>query len=57
MEIKPWQIRYYRVPPEEKTVQQCRSHGCDHKAYGWSIQIDPRWSEEQQQAYMEGYQQ
>lgn len=47
--------RYYTVPPEQKTIAQCASHGGDHKAYGWSPQIDPRWSEEQKAAYVEAY--
>lgn len=48
-------VRYYDVPPEFKTVEQCRSHGQDHKAYGWIMKIDPRWSWEQEQAYLQGY--
>ena len=58
MKIDPdawqWQ-RYYTVRPEQKSIEQCASHGSDHKAYGWSPQIDPRWSEEQKAAYIEAY--
>ena len=48
-------IRYYNTPPNQKTPEQCRSHGADHKAYQWSPQIDPRWSEDQKMAYAGGY--
>ena len=47
--------RYYAVPPDQKTLEQCRSHGSDHQAYGWSAQIDPRWSADQKAAYIAGY--
>jgi hypothetical protein len=47
--------RCYEVPPEKKSNHQCRVHGCDHRSYGWSPQIDPRWTIEQQQAYCRGY--
>jgi hypothetical protein len=47
--------RYYHVPPQEKTLEACRSHGADHRAYGWCPQYDPRWSPEQQEAYWDGY--
>lgn len=47
--------RYYYVRPENKSVETCRSHGADHGAYGWNSQLDPRWSEEQKMAYIEGY--
>ena len=47
--------RYYQVPPDKKTIEDCRSHGNDHAAYKWSPQIDPRWSDEQKAAYIEGY--
>lgn len=49
------QIRYYNEPPQNKTVAQCKSHGDDHRAYGWTKQIDPRWSAEQIAAYNKGY--
>jgi hypothetical protein len=55
MTITHAETRYYQTPPEEKTVQQCASHGDDHAAYGWSKQLDPRWSEEQVAAYREAY--
>lgn len=45
-------IRYYSG---EKTMEECRSHGSDHGAYGWSPQIDPRWTAEQKAAYVEGF--
>ena len=47
--------RYYQETPETKSIEQCRSHGADHKAYGWNPQIDPRWSDEQKNAYVQGY--
>ena len=47
--------KYYSQPPAEKTIEDCRSHGEDHRAYRWSPKIDPRWSDEQKQAYIEGY--
>jgi hypothetical protein len=47
--------RYYRVPPEDKSVEQCRDHGIDHQAYGWNPQYDPRWTDEQIEAYLKGY--
>jgi hypothetical protein len=36
-------------------VEQCASHGADHAAYGWSIKLDPTWSEEQKAAYLNAY--
>lgn len=47
--------RHYTVPPEKKLVEQCASHGADHAAYGWHPQYDPRWSEEQKNAYLNAY--
>jgi hypothetical protein len=47
--------RGYQVPPENKSIEQCRSHGASHRAYGWCPQYDPRWSVEQQAAYWDGY--
>jgi hypothetical protein len=47
--------RHYTVPPEDKSLEICRNHGADHRAYGWSPQYDPRWSPEQQEAYWSGY--
>ena len=55
MSIKTGEVRYYIVDPTDKSVEQCRSHGSDHKAYGWYPRLDPRWSEEQIKAYREGY--
>lgn len=53
---KRWaQPRGYQVPPAEKSVEQCRSHGQDHKSYGWCPQIDSGWSDEQVEAYWKGY--
>ena len=49
------EVRYYAVPPHEKTLETCRTHGKDHKAYHWRQQIDPRWSAEQIEAYRAGY--
>jgi len=51
---KNW-CRYYNDGPEMKTVGDCRHHGIDHKAYGWCPQLDPRWSDEQRLAYIDGY--
>ena len=47
--------RHYNVPPEGKTIEACRSHGADHRAYGWGPQVDPRWSDEQKAAYWKGF--
>ena len=47
--------RYYQIGPERKTVEECASHGADHKAYGWLRQLDPRWSKEQREAYDVAY--
>lgn len=47
--------RYYNTLPEDMTLDQCRNHGADHKAYKWSPKIDPRWSNEQKAAYVAGY--
>jgi hypothetical protein len=47
--------RIYNTPPREKSLEMCRSHGADHRAYGWYPQYDPRWSPEQQEAYWAGY--
>jgi hypothetical protein len=55
MNIPPHNIRYYQVPPDQKSVMQCESHGSDHKSYGWCPKIDPRWSDEQAEAYLFGY--
>jgi hypothetical protein len=49
------EIRYYQVPPEEKSVSQCASHGADHAAFGWCQQLDPRWNDEQIDAYRRAY--
>jgi len=46
---------FYSVPPESKSLEQCRSHGADHASYAWSPRIDPRWSVEQKSAYVEGW--
>jgi hypothetical protein len=51
--MNPAHVRYYDEFP--KTTEQCVSHALDHAAVGWSRQIDPRWTEEQQQAYVEAY--
>ena len=45
--------RYYNET--SKTVKQCHEHGADHRVYKWSRQIDPRWTTEQVEAYMRGY--
>jgi hypothetical protein len=47
--------RSYQIPPQDKSIEQCRSHGADHRAYGWIPQYDPRWSPEQKEAYWAGY--
>jgi hypothetical protein len=48
-------IRYYNVPPDGKTLDQCASHGADHAGYGWGPMIDPRWSDGQVTAYMTAF--
>ena len=47
--------RYYNGGPDTKSLDDCRRHGRDHKAYRWTAQIDPRWSDEQKIAYIDGY--
>jgi hypothetical protein len=47
--------RFYNVPPEGKSLEACAEHACQHAAYGWGRQIDPRWSDEQKQAYIDAY--
>lgn len=47
--------RYYSDPPESKTLEACQGHGWDHKGYGWSKQIDPRWNAAQRKAYEDAY--
>lgn len=47
--------RFYNELPANKSIDKCRSHGADHAAYGWSPQIDPRWSDAQKSAYAAGY--
>lgn len=47
--------RFYQEPPKEKTVEQVRSHGADHRGYKFGRQLDPRWSQEQVDAYLEGF--
>ena len=54
-EIKHHEERYYFIHPEKKTLKMCENHGKDHKASGWSKQIDPRWNGEQVEAYLKGY--
>ena len=49
--------KYYQVDPEQKPLTVCYQHGLEHKVYGWSPKIDPRWSDEQKQAYIDGYEQ
>lgn len=46
---------YYQQSPTEKTLQMCKQHGLDHGAYGWCPLVDPRWTDEQKAAYVEGY--
>jgi len=55
MNCESHNVRYYSVPPTAKSIEQCRSHGRDHAAYRWIKKIDPRWSEEQVSAYLDGY--
>ena len=55
MTISHLETRYYQEAPEKKTLEQCASHGRDHAAYKWCQQLDPGWTEEQQQAYREAY--
>ena len=47
--------RCYQVPPEKKTLQDCRNHGGDHKAYNFYPGVDPNWSDEQKAEYWKGY--
>ncbi len=54
-EIPHLNTRYYEVPPDQKTAPECESHGADHAAYKWIRQVDPRWSQEQVDAYLRGY--
>lgn len=53
--MKDHEIRYYLEAPEVKSVERCKDHGRAHAVYGWSKQLDPGWSEEQQAAYRKAY--
>jgi hypothetical protein len=55
MDTNVFEQRFYNAPPEKKSLDCCAEHGYQHKAYGWSKQIDPRWSDEQKQAYLNAY--
>lgn len=47
--------RYYHVPPADKSVAMCTFHGREHASAAWCPQMDPGWSEEQKQAYIDGF--
>lgn len=47
--------RFYNTPPEQMTVEMCRTHGTSHRQYGWNPQPDGRWSDEQYVTYMNAY--
>ena len=47
--------RYYNDPPESKSLEDCANHGYAHKGYNWDAQIDPRWTDEQKDAYIKAY--
>lgn len=44
---------YYAI--EGKSLEQCRRHGANHRAYCWSPKVDPRWNDDQVRAYLDGY--
>ena len=48
-------LRYYDVPALQKPVHQCAGHGGDHAAFGWCMKLDPTWSQEQIDAYVQAY--
>ena len=37
------------------SIEKCRYFGESHASYEWNRQLDPRWTDEQQKAYHEGY--
>jgi hypothetical protein len=47
--------RFYNTSPNDMTLEQCAYHGGAHKVYNWNPQPDPRWSDEQYQAYITAY--
>lgn len=49
-----WQ-RYYNTPAKDVSLDTCRRHGGDHRAYKWCPQIGADWSDEQILAYIDGY--
>lgn len=51
-EIPHHSIRYYNCPPDKMTLEKAAAHGANHRAYGWSLKLDPRWSQEQREAYI-----
>ena len=36
-------------------IEACRYFGETHASYGWNRQLDPRWTDQQKEAYHEGY--
>jgi len=60
--LKPNQ-RFFPGEPEEyqainnsdTPIEACRYFGETHASYGWNRQLDPRWTDQQKEAYHEGY--
>ena len=47
-----WQRHYDEYP---KTAEEIQGHGSDHRAYGWSPQVDPRWTDDEVRVYANAY--
>lgn len=48
-------IRYYNVLAPQKPIHHCAGHGGDHASFGWGMQLDPTWTQDQLDAYVHAY--
>lgn len=48
-------IRYYSVPALQKSVHEFAGHGMNHASNGWSMKIDPTWTQQQIDVYIQAY--
>ena len=51
----PFEQRFYNGDPSITPIETCRYFGETHASYGWNRQLDPRWTDQQKEAYHEGY--
>jgi len=51
----PFEVRFYNGDQSNTPLEVCRYFGESHASYGWSRQLDPRWTDEQRRVYNEGY--